>query len=344
MKKLLLITTPLLLAACTPNTPPALTPAPAQSNLANLPTETARQGQYIALPGQAAVDADAAFDQHAAAFNQAVAAPAPQPVTEPVAPTVATPGAAASLQQVLPPAVVQTPAPMQVTSIPTATGTAVVMAPTQAMPVQPVVSQPVPGYAAPVNAFNNQINNMAAGSAAIAGVAAGMVQPVDAAAMNGPIDYTLRITNATPGRVFVEAQDAAGEIYPCGFMTGSQSISSEKKQVAPIKGPITVVVRDPDKPDAPELRRYKVDPPTGYAGKTVEITIISGGLYQVSVDGQVRYITPTPVGKPDLGNAASTSPAEAAAAEAAKAAAEGAAAPATPEPGAPAPEQTPAGM
>ncbi len=327
MKKLLLITTPLLLAACSHSTPPALTPTPAQSSLASLPTETARQGQYIALPGQAAVETGAAFDQQVAAYTGAAVAP--------VAPAPAMPeqGVVNQAQPVMTPVAGAVAAPVQMTTIPTATGTAVVMNPVPAQPA-PVYSAPM---GAPVAVYNNQMNNMAAGAAAIAGSAMSMV-PTQEPAMTGPIDYTLRITNATSGRVFVEAQDAAGEIYPCGFMTGSQSISSEKKQVNPIKGPITVVVRDPDKPDAPELRRYKVDPPTGYAGKTVEITIISGGLYQVSVDGQVRYITPTPVGKPDLGNAASTSPAEAAAAEAAKAAAT------APAPDAPAPEQTPAGM
>ncbi len=306
MKKLLLVTTPLLLVACAQNMPSMPTQPSAPSSLANLPTEAPRQGQYIALPGQAAVDTDAAFEQQVAAYSNPSAAQAVQPA-------VTQPGLVNAVDGTM-----SAPAPMPV-AIPTATGTA-------------VVTPTVPTYANPVAAFDNQMQQVTNGAAAIAGGAMGMMPgAADTTPAGGLVDYTLRITNATPGRVFIEAQDAAGEIYPCGFMTGSQSISSEKKQVAPIKGPITVVVRDPDKPDAPELRRYKVTPPAGYAGKTLEITIISGGLYQVSVDGQVRYITPTPVGKPDLGNAASTSPAEAAAAEAAKAAG-------------PAPEQTPAGM
>ncbi len=324
MKKLLLVTTPLLLVACAHNTPPMPTQTPAQSSLASLPTETLRQGQYIALPGQAAVDTDAAFEQQVAAYTSgapAVQHAAPQQsIVSPALPTAQAPVGTAPA------------APVQ-TTIPTATGTAVIVNPSPAAPVAPA-----PVYPNPTGAVESGMNDVAAGAAAIAGNAMGMVPSADTPPAGGLVDYTLRITNATPGRVFIEAQDAAGEIYPCGFMTGSQSISSEKKQVAPIKGPITVVVRDPDKPEAPELRRYKVTPPAGYAGKTLEITIISGGLYQVSVDGQVRYITPTPVGKPDLGNAASTSPAEAAAAEAAKAPAP------TPEPGAPAPEQTPAGI
>ncbi len=311
MKKLLLVTTPLLLVACAHNMATIPSQTPAQSTLADLPTETPRQGRYIALPGQAAVDTDAAFEQQVAAYNN--------PSQVPAAPTVP------SLDNALGGVPAAPAAPVQ-TTIPTATGTAVVTTPA-----------PVPTYPSPVTVTDGQVGS---GAAAIAGGAAAVLPPADTTPVGGLVDYTLRVTNATSGRVFVEAQDAAGEIYPCGFMTGSQSISSEKKQVAPIKGPITVVVRDPDKPDAPELRRYKVDPPSGYAGKTLEITIISGGLYQVSVDGQVRYITPTPVGKPDLGNAASTPAAVTAAEEAAKAAA---AAPA-PEPQAPAPEQTPAGM
>ncbi len=317
MKKLLLITTPLLLAACHSATPPALTPVPtqpAQSALENLPRETSRQGQYIALPGQAAVDTDAAFDQQVAAYAN-TAAPVAQPVTVPQQPALPTVENAIGTAPV---------APVQTAPIPTPTGAGVIVNPVSS----PAAALPAMGAQA--------VDTVSNGAAAIAGTAMGMVQPVDTMPAGGLIDYTLRITNATSGRVFIEAQDAAGEIYPCGFMTGSQSISSEKKQVAPIKGPITVVVRDPDKPDAPELRRYKVTPPTGYAGKTVEITIISGGMYQVSVDGQVRYITPTPVGKPDLGNAAST-PAAAAAPAAPEA-------PAAPAPAAPAPEPTPAGM
>ncbi len=312
MKKLLLITTPLLLAACdhtkTPTPPPT---QPVQTVQTSLPQEAPRQGQYIALPGQAPVDTDAAFDQQVAAYANTPVAPVVPPAM-PVTPVAPQQG-------------MTTP---QLPTVQDALGTA----PTP---------QPPP-YLGSSSASAEFQNAVAGGAAALNNAGAYMQPQVDNMPATGLVDYTLRITNATSGRVFIEAQDAAGEIYPCGFMTGSQSISSEKKQVAPIKGPITVVVRDPDKPEAPEIRRYKVTPPTGYAGKTVEITIISGGMYQVSVDGQVRYITPTPVGKPDLGNAASTSPAEAAAAEAAKAAAAQAKAPA--EPTGPAPEQTPAGM
>lgn len=118
--------------------------------------------------------------------------------------------------------------------------------------------------------------------------------PAVAATMN----YTIKFINNTPGRLFIEAQDAQGEIFPCGFISPQQSINSPKQNVAPIKGPITVVVRDPDKPDTPEIRRYKVDPPAGYAGKTIGIAIIPGGIYQTSLDGVVCYTSapqPRPV-------------------------------------------------
>ncbi len=115
-------------------------------------------------------------------------------------------------------------------------------------------------------------------------------------AQGGLMDYTVRITNGTPGRLFIEAQDAAGTIYPCGFMHQNRSYSTPMVQSAPIHGPITVVVRDPDQPGAPEIRRYRVEPPADYAGKTIDITIIPGGMYQASVDGQVYYRTPPPPG------------------------------------------------
>lgn len=110
------------------------------------------------------------------------------------------------------------------------------------------------------------------------------------------MDYTVRITNGTPGRLFIEAQDAAGTIYPCGFMHQNRSYSTPMVQSVPIHGPITVVVRDPDQPGAPEIRRYRVNPPADYAGKTIDITIIPGGMYQASVDGQIYYRTPPPPG------------------------------------------------
>lgn len=120
------------------------------------------------------------------------------------------------------------------------------------------------------------------------------VQPVVTPTLGGAMNYKVQITNMTTGRIFVEAQDASGAIYPCGFMDGkdaqTRSYTTPMENAAPIKGPITVVVRDPDKEGSPEIRRYKVNPPsTDYANKTVNISIMPGGLYLASVDGQVYY-------------------------------------------------------
>lgn len=106
------------------------------------------------------------------------------------------------------------------------------------------------------------------------------------------VDYTVNITNNTPGRLFVEAQDDAGTIYPCGFMPPHKSYSTPMTQAAPINGKITVVVRDPDKEGAPEIRRYQVPPPPAYRGKTIDITILPGGNYTAHVDGSLYQATP----------------------------------------------------
>jgi len=106
----------------------------------------------------------------------------------------------------------------------------------------------------------------------------------------GRMDYIVKITNGTNGRIFVEAHDARDTIYPCGFMQKGQSFSTPLKNVLPIKGPIVIVVRDPDQPNAPELRRYRVYPPkTSYKSRTLSIKLIAGGRYQASIDGQVYF-------------------------------------------------------
>ena len=48
-------------------------------------------------------------------------------------------------------------------------------------------------------------------------------------------------------------------------------------------------MRDPDKEGQPEIRRYRVNPPANYAGKTLGISIVPGGQYHASLDGQVYY-------------------------------------------------------
>ncbi len=132
--------------------------------------------------------------------------------------------------------------------------------------------------------------------------AVGMTPSVPGVAV--PMNYSVRITNSTPGRIFVEAQDAAGTIYPCGFLDGGRSSTTPLEQADPIVGPITIVVRDPDKERAPEIRRFKVNPPAYYAGQTVGVSIIQGGKYHASVDGNVyasgEAVAPPPTAVPNM--------------------------------------------
>ncbi len=268
MKKSLLLVAPLLFASCQhqeipprPQQPaqPAQTAQPArQSAHASLPAETAKRGQYLALPGQEAVDVtssetDAAFDRQVAAYASQNAAPQPADV-----PALTDAALVGSTEQGS--AATQDPSPAQQADIP---------APADTAPA-PVTVAEEPAATVPEPAPEPASTSGAA-----------------------TMDYTVKITNGTTGRLFVEAQDASGDIYPCGFMAGNKSYSTERKQSAPIQGPITVVVRDPDQPDAPEIRRYRVTPPADYAGKTIGITIVPGGVYQASVDGQVYYTSPS---------------------------------------------------
>ena len=270
---------------------------------------TTRTPQYVALPGQAV---QAVNPDTNAAFEQQVAAYA-QGVVAPADPMLNTGVATAAV-----------PYQMPVTPVVPATPVAPVTQP-GLVTTTPAV---VPGVQAPV---------------------ATPMQPGVQTPVGGKIDYTLKITNNTPGRLFIEAQDAAGTIYPCGFMSTMQSFSTPMTQADPIKGPVTVVVRDPDKPDTPEIRRYKIDPPAQYAGKTFGIAVIPGGIYQTSLDGVVYYtsppqprsVVPTPAPAAAEAPAAGT-PAPAAPAPAAEASAPAPAAE-TPAPAAaPIPEPAPA--
>lgn len=211
-----------------------------------------KRAQYLALPGQAVVAVGTDSD---AAFNQHAANY--HHVMTPQTP-----------QQPLMTPVMNHPS-AAIAAAPTATANALVSAVNTVSPMQQAVVQPQMGM------------NPAAAAA---------VMP--AAVNNAPISYKVRVTNNTPGRLFVEAQDAAGTIFPCGFMSPAQSITTPMDQAAPIKSPVTIVVRDPDKPDAPEIRRYKVDAPADYANKTFGVSIIPGGIYQTSLDGMVYYTSP----------------------------------------------------
>ncbi len=102
------------------------------------------------------------------------------------------------------------------------------------------------------------------------------------------MDYTVKIHNNTGSRLFIEAQDAKGMIYPCGFTQPKQAFQKSFRSTRPIASPILVVIRDPDQSGAPELRRYRVAAPNvDYNGRTVKISILSGGRYTADVDGQV---------------------------------------------------------
>ena len=215
--------------------------------------QAALPAQYLALPGQAAVavgnaGVDAAFDSQVAQYNG-------QPQTAAAMGAAMGQAAAAAAGALTPLQPTHTPSPMLPTT-PTAPSTYIHQT---AMPGQAAVGV-MPGT--------------------------GVMTPgIPVAAV--PMNYSVRITNSTPGRIFVEAQDAAGAIYPCGFMDGGRSSTTPLEQADPIVGPITIVVRDPDKDGAPEIRRFKVNPPAYYAGQTVGISIISGGKYHASVDGNV---------------------------------------------------------
>ncbi len=230
-------------------------PAPTVNNTQQtnaVPAVPTRSGQYIALPGQAVQSVTTDTD---AAFEQQVAA-----YTQGTAAPVGVPAVVTPTMPQIPaePAIPAPAADSMQTSV-------------SSVPVIPAPAAAPPTVTAPV--------------AATPGMSVGTAAP----AVGGNIDYTVKFTNNTPGRLFIEAQDAKGEIYPCGFISPMQSINSPMQNVPPIKGPITVVVRDPDKPDTPEIRRYKVDPPAQYAGRTVGIAIIPGGIYQTSLDGVVCF-------------------------------------------------------
>lgn len=164
-----------------------------------------------------------------------------------------------------------------------------ITAPT-AIPTPAVTTPVADATAAAANALNGAVADATAAVATATAPDADITAPT-----GGNMNYKVRITNDTPGRIFVEAQDGAGTIYPCGFMENGRTFTTPLENAAPIKGPITVVVRDPDQPGAPEIRRYKVDPPAGnYNGKAIAINILKGGRYMASVDGQVYYATPVP--------------------------------------------------
>lgn len=303
--------------SCTPDAPLNAPSAQASSPV----THHAPAPRYVALPGQAPVavstDVDAAFEQQAAAYAGRPATPA-----IPATPAVAAP--------TTPPTSI--PATPLLPATPSVSTTPAVAPATPA--AQPAVTIPLPGStpeAAPLPQATNAaqptapttpVAGLPTDPSALPPAAPAPVQEHENPAATGTMNYKIRITNGTEGRLFVEAQDAGGAIYPCGFMEGGRTFTTPMENSAPIKGPITVVVRDPDQPDAPEIRRYKVDPPSAdYNGKAIGINILSGGRYVASLDGQTYAASPAAAPTPQ--------PAPEAAAPA-------------PEPPAPAPEPAPA--
>lgn len=227
--------------------------------------------RYVALPGQAAVAVNSDVD---AAFDQQVAAYAGQGAAVQAPTTPVAPN-------------------VDITSTPTA-------------PVPDVTATVSDAASAAGAALNGAVADVTAAATDAAAPVADITAPT-----GGNMNYKVRITNDTPGRIFVEAQDAAGTIYPCGFMENGRTFTTPMENAAPIKGPITVVVRDPDQPGAPEIRRYKVDPPaTDYNGKAVEVNILKGGRYMAGVNGQVYYSTPAPE-EPAVPNTPAPAPAPA---------------------------------
>lgn len=231
--------------------------------------EQAAQRQYLALPGQSAIrvdteDTDAAFDRQVDAYAGGAAAVSPQQPADPITAPIDTLPTPQGQNIALPGQAVQAPA-----EIPDPRPTPAVADPVES-PAVAAPGIPAPGFVATV--------------------------PAPSVANGAPetADYAVQITNGTAGRIFVEAQDAAGHIFPCGSMFGGQSINTPPDPIGPLKGPITVVVRDPDKDGAPEIRRYQVQPPADYKGKTVGITILPGGQYRADVDKEVYYISPAP--------------------------------------------------
>lgn len=218
---------------------------------------TGKPEGYVALPGKAATSSTPSETTTAFEFAAAAYAngAAPQ-VTEQPAQTTPTGAAPTPPVAQQPPAVLDPP-PLNVD---------------EALTTKPPVAPQMPQHTA--TALNVAPNTAAA-------------------ATSDPSSYAVQMTNGTSGRLYIEMQDDSGNIFPFGFMYAGQRMGTRPQDARPIQGNLTVIIRDPDLPGAPEIRRYQVTPPAQYAGKTLGITILPG-RYRVSVDGQVYYTSPTP--------------------------------------------------
>ena len=124
-------------------------------------------------------------------------------------------------------------------------------------------------------------------------------QPAAPVSSAGNMNYKVSFVNGTDGRLFLEATDAADNVYPCGFMAGRAKCTESITGRPAVNGPIKVVVRDPDQDGAPVLREYSVPvpDPSAYNGGTLQIEILPRGSFRASANG-VPYFTKEPVAPP----------------------------------------------
>lgn len=124
-------------------------------------------------------------------------------------------------------------------------------------------------------------------------------QPAAPVTSAGNMNYKISFINGTEGRLFVEATDAADNVYPCGFMAGRAKCTESITGRPAVNGPIKVVVRDPDQDGAPVLREYSVPvpDPSAYNGGTLEVEILPRGSFRASANG-VPYFTKEPIAPP----------------------------------------------
>ncbi len=236
-----------------------------------------KPANYQALPGQAATSSTPS--ETTTAFEFAAASLGISPGSTPVAKPTASP-------------ITFTPDPPEKPSAPLGS----VVAPS-GVPSAPPIPDPRPVQdepaATPSPASAPKVSNTRRGSAGISAA-----QSKSAA---GDAGYAVQVINGTSGRLFVEAQDDSGNIFPFGFMYAGQRVASHPQTPRPISGKLTIVIRDPDQPGAPELRRYAVRPPENYMGHTLGVTILPGGRYRAAVDGKVYYVTPEQDAPPATG-------------------------------------------
>ncbi len=160
---------------------------------------------------------------------------------------------------------------------------------------QPVLVQPTtPAYPAPTQPGMGTVTGVPAVDPSQPAAQPTLPAPTPQPAAGAGANYAVQMINGTTGRLFVEVFDDSDNVFPVGYMFAGANLSTPPSEARPIQGQLTVVIRDPDKPDAPELRRYKVAPPADYTGKTIGITILPGGRYRASLDGQVYYTSPDP--------------------------------------------------